>query len=86
MFIFRTYISAKWFGFQDSQSGLEKYVWRAGITKGGDSVMKATELHITQVAVVPDLSPVLPVGTSIYITVRAYNRAGIVTVFIYFMI
>jgi hypothetical protein len=38
--------------------------------------MAATELHITEVAAVPDLSPLLPVGTTIYITVRAYNRAG----------
>ena len=73
---FRSYISAKWYGFQDPQSGLEKFVWRAGTTKGGDNVMAATELHITEVAAVPNLSPLLPVGTTIYITVRAYNRAG----------
>ncbi|CAC5414424.1 unnamed protein product [Mytilus coruscus] len=73
----RSYISAKWYGFQDPQSGIEKYVWRAGTTNDGDDVMAPVELHITQVAAVPNLSPLLPVGKTIYITVRAYNRAGL---------
>ncbi|XP_063399976.1 uncharacterized protein LOC134684607 [Mytilus trossulus] len=73
----RSYISAKWYGFQDPQSGIEKYVWRAGTTKGGDDVMAPVELHITQVAAVPNLSPLLPVEKTIYITVRVYNRAGL---------
>ena len=76
---YRTYISAKWYGFDDPQSGLEKYVWRAGTVLGGDNIVPATQLHLTQTAALINSSNfllALPVNQKIYITVRAYNKAG----------
>jgi hypothetical protein len=76
---YRTYISAKWYGFDDPQSGLEKYVWRAGTVQGGDDIVPAIQLHLTQTAALISSSNFLlslPVNQKIYITVRAYNKAG----------
>ena len=73
---FRTYLSAKWYGFDDPQSGLEKYEWRAGTTKGGDDVVKTMEFHITQTAAIYNTSLGLPINERIFVTIRAYNKAG----------
>lgn len=75
---YRTYISAKWYGFDDPQSGLQKYEWRAGTSIGGDDIVSPTELHLTEVLALNDLSLTLPVNQKIYLTIRAYNRAGMV--------
>ncbi|XP_071123173.1 uncharacterized protein [Mytilus edulis] len=75
----RTYISAKWYGFDDPQSGLQKYEWRAGTSIGGDDIVSPTELHLTEVLALNDLSLTLPVNQKIYLTIRAYNRAGLWT-------
>ncbi|KAK3101903.1 hypothetical protein FSP39_007221, partial [Pinctada imbricata] len=72
----QTYIGAKWYGFADAQSGLAKYEWRAGTSAGSDDILSARETHLTLVASLANISPNIPTGTRIYITVRAYNRAG----------
>ena len=77
---FRTYISAKWEAFDDPQSGLEKYSWRVGTTPGGDNIVSAIDLHLTEIAVLSNSSNYhldLPVKQKIFITVRAYNKAGL---------
>jgi len=73
--IHRTYIAAKWFGFTDPQSGLEKYEWWAGTSPGGTDMMAKTKLHLAEVATNPHTAA-LPFDKTIYITVRAYNKAG----------
>ncbi|XP_078334035.1 uncharacterized protein LOC111124258 [Crassostrea virginica] len=75
----RTYIGAKWRGFVDPQSGLDHYVWWAGTTVGGDEIFTPRKLHLTTTAAMFDLSPKLPVGKRVYVTVRAYNKAGLYT-------
>jgi hypothetical protein len=72
----RTFIGAKWYGFVDPQSGLDRYVWWAGNTVGGSEVLPPQEVHLTEVASAVNLSAQLPVGQRIYVTVRAYNKAG----------
>ncbi|KAL3873929.1 hypothetical protein ACJMK2_037006, partial [Sinanodonta woodiana] len=75
----RRFLAATWFGFWDSQSGLSHYVWRAGTTKGADDILQPTNLHLSDMASIPSLSDtsLLPVGMKIYITIRAYNKAGL---------
>ncbi|XP_076113973.1 uncharacterized protein LOC143082259 [Mytilus galloprovincialis] len=72
-----TYISAKWYGFDDPQSGLEKYVWMAGTTKGGTDIIPETELHLTETAAFYNTSLGLPLNQRIFVTVRAYNKVGL---------
>ncbi|CAG2222618.1 unnamed protein product [Mytilus edulis] len=72
-----TYISAKWYGFDDPQSGLEKYVWMAGTTKGGTDIIPATVLHLTETAAIYNTSLGLPLNQRIFVTVRAYNKVGL---------
>ncbi|KAK3589056.1 hypothetical protein CHS0354_008706 [Potamilus streckersoni] len=75
----RSFLAATWFGFWDSQSGLSHYVWRAGTTKGTDDILQPTNLHLSDMASIPSLpdTKLLPVGKKIYITIRAYNKAGL---------
>ena len=74
--LFRVYLAAHWWGFHDSQSGLAHYEWWAGTQKGGDDVMEASKLHLTENAMrVLDVE--MPIAKTIYITVRAFNRAGL---------
>lgn len=69
-------MGAKWYGFVDPQSGLDRYVWWAGTTKGGSEVLAPREIHLTEVATAVNFTSELPLNKRIYITVRAYNKAG----------
>lgn len=69
-------MGAKWYGFVDPQSGLDRYVWWAGTTKGGSEVLAPWEIHLTEVATAVNFTSELPLNKRIYITVRAYNKAG----------
>ncbi|XP_021356985.1 uncharacterized protein LOC110452658 [Mizuhopecten yessoensis] len=71
-----TYIGAKWYGFSDPQSELDHYEWWAGTDTGSDNVMAKQILHLSEVATNPTV-PSLPIDQTIYITVRAYNKAGL---------
>ncbi|VDI61828.1 polycystin 2 [Mytilus galloprovincialis] len=76
----KNYISAKWYGFDDAQSGLEKYEWRVGTKPGNGDIIPTIELHLTETAALLDSSSYnlsLPINTRMYITVRAYNKAGL---------
>ncbi|KAK3100189.1 hypothetical protein FSP39_015958 [Pinctada imbricata] len=73
----RTYIGAEWYGFADPQSGLAKYEWMAGSAPGMDDIVPVRETHLAMVGVVTNLDPLLPVGQRIYVTVIAYNHAGL---------
>lgn len=73
----RNYISAKWYGFSDSQSELESFAWRAGTKPGYDDLIKTVRLPVTNILVEPNLQQnTLPLGERIYITITAYNTAG----------
>ncbi|XP_052067298.1 uncharacterized protein LOC127706680 [Mytilus californianus] len=72
-----TYISAKWYGFDDPQSGLVKYVWMAGTIKGGTDIIPETKLHLTETAAIYNISLGLPLNQRIFVTVRAYNKVGL---------
>ncbi|CAC5370733.1 unnamed protein product [Mytilus coruscus] len=74
------YLSAKWYGFDDPQSGLQKYVWRAGLNPGYDDIVSPIELHLTETAALLNSTSYnldLPVNKRIFLTVRAYNKAGL---------
>nr|XP_034301655.1 uncharacterized protein LOC105322112 [Crassostrea gigas] len=75
----RHFMGAKWYGFVDPQSGLDRYVWWAGTTKGGSEVLAPREIHLTEVATAVNFTSELPLNKRIYITVRAYNKAGLFT-------
>ncbi|XP_078616241.1 uncharacterized protein LOC144884661 [Branchiostoma floridae x Branchiostoma japonicum] len=73
----RTVLGAHWFGFHDPHSGLSHYEWRAGTTPGGDDLYGTTRLHLTELVHISQLDPPLPINRTVYITVRAYNKAGL---------
>lgn len=75
-FLVRNFIDVRWFGFNDPQSGLAYYVWWAGTSPGGKDVMLEQKIHVTETATALNLTPLMPVGERIYVTVRAVNRAG----------
>ncbi|XP_055997828.1 uncharacterized protein LOC125647098 [Ostrea edulis] len=75
----RTYIGVKWQGFVDPQSGLDHYVWWAGTSPGGNDILSERKVHLTMTAMSFNMSSELPVGKRIYVTVRAYNKAGLFT-------
>lgn len=76
IFLVRNFIDARWFGFNDPQSGLAYYVWWAGTYPGGKDVMLEQKIHVRETATALNLTPLMPVGDRIYVTVRAVNRAG----------
>ena len=69
----RTLLGAHWLNAHDIHSGVSHYLWWAGTTSGGDDVYPATRLHSGgHVSVTTDL----PVGVTIYTTVRIQDFAG----------
>ncbi|XP_061176007.1 uncharacterized protein LOC133184958 [Saccostrea echinata] len=73
----RNWIGAKWYGFTDPQSGISHYVWWAGTTPGGNDILKEKEVHLVEEATAYNFSQELPLSKRIYVTVRAYNKAGL---------
>lgn len=81
--LYRIYLSAKWYGFDDPQSGLQKYIWRAGLKPGYGDIVSPIELHLTETAALLNSTSYnldLPVNKRIFVTVRAYNKAGMYTI------
>ncbi|XP_070572151.1 uncharacterized protein [Ptychodera flava] len=75
----RTTISAHWFNFHDQHTQLSHYEWLAGTIPGGDDIMASTRLHLTEMTSSSQLQRPLPLNVPIYVTVRAYNKAGLFT-------
>ncbi|XP_063408929.1 uncharacterized protein LOC134692410 [Mytilus trossulus] len=73
----RSYVAATWHGFNDPQSGLDKYSIRVGTSIGGKDIILQTELPLTDIVVFPNVTEPIPTNTRIYVTVRAYNKAGL---------
>ncbi|XP_022103276.1 uncharacterized protein LOC110986013 isoform X2 [Acanthaster planci] len=73
----RLHLQAHWWGFHDPHSGLSHYEWRAGTTPGAADILPSTRIELSEDAMIfLPVSGQLPIGTDIYITVRAYNRLG----------
>ncbi|XP_069132408.1 uncharacterized protein [Argopecten irradians] len=75
----RSTLSAKWYGFGDPHSGLSHYVVRAGTSRDSDDIMAPKDCHLSEEFVNNQLPALLPVGKYIFVTVRAYNKAGLYT-------
>lgn len=71
----RTFIGCKWHSFHDPESGIVKYQWSAGTSPGSTDIDGWRDAGFVQIAYRASISN-LPVGSKIYINVRAYNRAG----------
>ncbi|XP_052082956.1 uncharacterized protein LOC127720416 [Mytilus californianus] len=71
------YVAATWQGFNDPQSGLDKYSVRIGTNAGGNDIVSDRDVPLTDIIVFPNTSTEIPTETRIYITVRAYNKAGL---------
>ncbi|XP_078701246.1 uncharacterized protein LOC144927586 [Branchiostoma floridae x Branchiostoma belcheri] len=69
-------LRASWFGFHDAHSQLSHYEWRAGTSSGGSDILPASTLHLSETAVVTLTTP-MPADTTIYVTVKAFNKAGL---------
>ena len=74
--LLRYVISAHWWGFNDPQSTISRYEWRAGTEPKSDNIMKPIPAHRSEFAFHVLENP-LPSNVTIVITVRAYNRAGL---------
>ncbi|XP_061177042.1 uncharacterized protein LOC133185758 [Saccostrea echinata] len=73
----KNWIGAKWHGFTDPQSGISHYVWWAGTTPGGKDILTEKEVDLVEEATAYNFSQELPLSKRIYVTVRAYNKAGL---------
>ncbi|XP_078700910.1 uncharacterized protein LOC144927390 [Branchiostoma floridae x Branchiostoma belcheri] len=69
-------LRASWFGFHDAHSQLSHYEWRAGTSSGGSDILPRSTLHLSETAVVTLTTP-MPADTTIYVTVKAFNKAGL---------
>ncbi|XP_078658227.1 uncharacterized protein LOC144903711 [Branchiostoma floridae x Branchiostoma belcheri] len=73
----RTTIRAHWYNFHDPHTGLSHYEWRVGTSPGAEDILPSTRLHLTEQGFVSGLDPPLPLGGTLFVTVKAYNRAGL---------
>ncbi|XP_033124572.1 uncharacterized protein LOC117122905, partial [Anneissia japonica] len=71
----RRILEAHWWGFNDPHSGLSHFEWWAGTAPGGSDIMGIRKHHLSE-TVFTTLNTDLPLHTRIYVTVRAYNKAG----------
>ncbi|KAL3841827.1 hypothetical protein ACJMK2_019926 [Sinanodonta woodiana] len=75
------YLAAEWFGYSDSQSGLDRYTYRVGTSPGGSNIIPETNLHLAEEVIITDVQQrnvsKLPVQILIYTTIRVYNKAGL---------
>ncbi|XP_046562884.1 uncharacterized protein LOC124271767 [Haliotis rubra] len=74
----RTFIGCKWRGFSDPESGLDYYEWRVGTKPGADDILSARTAALGEVIfhTLPH-DQQLPVGRTLYNTIRAFNKAGL---------
>jgi hypothetical protein len=76
MILSRNWIGARWYGFSDPQSGMSHYMWWAGTIPGGNDILPKENIFLFEEASAYNFTGMLPVSKRIYITVRAYNKAG----------
>ncbi|XP_078574183.1 uncharacterized protein LOC144860694 [Branchiostoma floridae x Branchiostoma japonicum] len=73
----RTTIRAHWFNFHDPHTGISHYEWKVGTGVGTGDILPFRRLHLTEQAFASGLDPPLPLGVPLFVTVRAYNKAGL---------
>ncbi|XP_035698708.1 uncharacterized protein LOC118431573 [Branchiostoma floridae] len=73
----RTTIRAHCFNFHDPHTGLSHYEWRVGTSAGAEDILPSTGLHLSEQAFASGLDPPLPLGVPLFVTIRAYNKAGL---------
>ncbi|XP_078573997.1 uncharacterized protein LOC144860568 isoform X2 [Branchiostoma floridae x Branchiostoma japonicum] len=73
----RTTIRAHWFNFHDPHTGLSHYEWRVGTSAGAEDILPSTRLHLSEQAFASGIDPPLPLGVPLFVTIRAYNKAGL---------
>ncbi|KAI0220739.1 hypothetical protein LSAT2_027792 [Lamellibrachia satsuma] len=72
----RTTLAAHWVNFYDLESGLSHMEWRAGTKPGHDDILATTQLVVTSKAIATLTQP-LPLDTTIYVTLKVFNKAGL---------
>ena len=70
-----TYIYANWEEFQDEESDITGYTWCAGTGKGVCDIISETNVG-DRTSAGQEISPPLPEGISIFVTVSTLNNAG----------
>ncbi|XP_067663316.1 uncharacterized protein [Haliotis asinina] len=74
----RTFIGCKWRGFSDPESGLDHYEWRVGTNPGAGDILSARTAALREVIFhTLKRHQQLPLGRTLYITIRAFNKAGL---------
>ncbi|CAC5375361.1 unnamed protein product [Mytilus coruscus] len=73
----RNFLSAKWFGFTDAQSEIDYFVIRIGTAPGSGDIFPPKIITAHDMVLLTDLPDPLPLNRRIYITIRAYNKAGL---------
>ncbi|XP_078575732.1 uncharacterized protein LOC144861635 [Branchiostoma floridae x Branchiostoma japonicum] len=73
----RTTIRAHWFNFHDPHTGLSHYEWRVRTSAGAEDILPSTGLHLSEQAFASGIDPPLPLGVPLFVTIRAYNKAGL---------
>ncbi|XP_078585869.1 uncharacterized protein LOC144867679 [Branchiostoma floridae x Branchiostoma japonicum] len=73
----RTTVRAHWFNFHDPHTGISHYEWRVGTGRGSGDVFPSRRLHLTEQAFASGLDTPLSLGIPLFVTVRAYNKAGL---------
>ncbi|XP_067680773.1 uncharacterized protein [Haliotis asinina] len=76
----RMFLGCKWHGFQDPESGLDHYEWQVGTTPGNNDILSSQHATLKEEAFLTlNDSQMLPIGRRMYITVSAFNKAGMFT-------
>ena len=73
-----TYIYANWDDFLDEESDVSKYTWCVGSAEGTCDIIAETDVG-DRMNIGQQISPALPTGMVVFVTVSAYNGAGAVT-------
>ncbi|XP_070571537.1 uncharacterized protein [Ptychodera flava] len=73
----KTTLTAHWYNFHDPHSQLSHYEVRAGTSVGSGDVLSNTRLHLTEKIFTSTLLQSMPMNRPVYVTVRAYNKAGL---------
>eukprot|EP00058_Branchiostoma_floridae_P023180 XP_002608670.1 hypothetical protein BRAFLDRAFT_73893 [Branchiostoma floridae] len=74
-------VTVTWGGFSEPHTDILEYSWMIGTCSGCDDVMEEQHVglmtHFTKQAFASGLDTPLPLGIPLFVTVRAYNNAGL---------
>lgn len=72
-------IGASWEGFHDPHSHISRYEWCAGLSRGACDVVPSSSVGLLTSALATNVAKKVNVDDVVYITVYAYNGAGLLT-------